>query len=166
MKSVLKVIVLALIFVSCKPDDDPGGGGGGTGQLFEYRIAPAATHGVIATFNAEHYVFLDTRTTLKNKLFVFLPGTSGAPGFYSEILKTASAAGFHTIGLMYPNGSDMYIAASASPDNTQFSKCRLEIFNGTNQTTGVNVDADNCINTRLVKLLQYLQTQHPEQNWQ
>lgn len=166
MRSHCSIIFCALLFTSCSSGDDTGGGGTGTGQFFEYHIAPSVTHPVISTFNSDHYVYLDTRTTLKNKLFVFLPGTSSAPFFYTEILKNATAAGFHSIGLMYPNGSDMYIASSASLDNTQFSKCRLEIFNGSNQTNGVTVDADNCINTRLIKLLQYLQAQHPEQNWQ
>jgi hypothetical protein len=164
MKVLLSCLVV-LLFASCRPDDDPPGGGGG-GQLFEYHVAPSATHAVISTFNNDHYVFLDTRTTLKNKLFVFLPGTSGSPFFYTQILKQAAAYGFHAIGLMYPNGSELYVASATSLDNTQFGKCRLEIFNGTNQSAGVTVDADNCIKTRLIKLLEYLARTYPTQNWQ
>lgn len=167
LNPLLYLAMAVFVLSSCSGDDGPpGGGGGGTGQFFEYKIAPSATHSVITTFNSDHYVYLDTRSTLKNKLFVFLPGTGSAPFFYTELMKVAAASGFHVIGLMYPNASDMYIASSASLDNTQFSKCRLEIFSGVNQTNGVNVDADNCISTRLIKVVQYLQTQHPEQNWQ
>jgi hypothetical protein len=164
MKNLLPAMLLSIFFVSCNDDTPPPPPD--APQLFEYKITPSTTHAPITQFNAEHFVYLDTRVTRKNKLFVFLPGTSGAPGFYQLILKQAAAAGFHTIGLMYPNASDMYIASSASPDNTQFSRCRLEILTGTDATNGVNVDVDNCINTRLVKLLQYLQQQYPAQNWQ
>jgi hypothetical protein len=167
MKYLLTAGFMIFLFTACSNDDEnTGGGGDPVGQLFEYRITPAATNPVITQFNNEHFVYLDTRVTRKNKLFVFLPGTSSAPFFYTEILKKSAYWGYHAIGLMYPNGSDLYIASTLSPDDTQFSRCRLEIFSGVNQTTGVNVDADNSINNRLVKLLQYLQQQHPDQNWQ
>ncbi len=79
----LFVLLLTILFFSACNDDDPGGGGGGnTGQLYEYRVAPSTTHSAISNFNNEHFVYLDTRSTLKNKLFVFLPGTSGMPFFF------------------------------------------------------------------------------------
>jgi hypothetical protein len=110
-------------------------------------------------------VVLDTRTTLKNKLFVFLPGTTGFPSVYKLIVKKAASMGYHSIGLMYPNSTDLYTASAASSDNTLFGKCRQEIFDGSDQTTGVSVNADNCIRTRLQKLLLYLNTMHPDQRW-
>ncbi len=136
------------------------------GQTFEYSILPSLTNNAITSFNNEHYIYLDTRTTLKNKLFVFLPGTTGYPAVYKLIVKKAASLGYHSIGLMYPNNSDLYTASASSTDNTQFGKCRQEIFDGTDQTSGVSVNADNCIKNRLYKLLLYLQTLHPDQNWQ
>lgn len=137
-----------------------------SGQTFEYSILPSLTNNAITSFNNEHYIYLDTRTTLKNKLFVFLPGTTGYPAVYKLIVKKAASLGYHSIGLMYPNNSDLYTASATSTDNTQFGKCRQEIFDGTDQTSGVNVNADNCIKSRLYKLLLYLQALHPDQNWQ
>ena len=136
------------------------------GQTFEYSILPSLTNSAITTFNNEHYIYLDTRTTLKNKLFIFLPGTTGYPAVYKLIVKKAAALGYHAIGLMYPNNSDIYTAAGSNADNTQFGKCRQEIFDGTDQTTGVSVNSDNCIKNRLYNLLVYLQGLHPDQNWQ
>jgi hypothetical protein len=108
---------------------------------------------------------VDTRTTLKNKLFVFLPGTTGSPEFYKLIVRKASSLGYHAVGLMYPNSYDMYTASSVSPDSNQFEKCRQEIFDGTNQTLGVNVDSNNCIKNRLYRLLVFLQQRYPALNF-
>lgn len=163
MKNWLLVPATVLMVSCIKNDPFPSPG---PGQLYEYKVLPSATSTAISLFNSDHYIYFDTRATAKNKLFVFLPGTTGAPGFYTLVLKKAAALGYHSIGLMYPNNSDLYIAASNNADNTAFGKGRKEIFEGTNQIAVVNVNADNCIKTRLVKLLQYMQVQQPTQNWQ
>jgi hypothetical protein len=99
-------------------------------------------------------------------LFVFLPGTTGFPSVYKLIVNKAASLGYHAIGLMYPNNSDLYVASATSTDLSEFGKCRQEIFDGTDQTTGVSVNSANCIKNRLYKLLVALQQQHPTQNWQ
>jgi hypothetical protein len=136
------------------------------GAFYEYLVPPSATNPSILLYNNNHYVCVDTRTTLKNKLFIFFPGTSGSPEVYKLIVKKAASLGYHAIGLMYPNGSELYSWSASNPDNSQFGKCRQEIFDGTNQTLGVNVDANNCIKGRLYKLLQYLSTRYPGLNFQ
>jgi hypothetical protein len=169
MKKLLLTLCAITVLFSCKKSDavDPGTGPTPPApQLYEYKILPSATNAAIASFNNEHYVYFDTRVTAKNKLFVFFPGTSAMPAFYTDIVKKAARLGYHAIGLMYPNNSDLYVASASSPDNNQFGLCRSEIFNGIDVTTGVTVNADNCIKNRLVKLLQYLQQQNPSQNWQ
>jgi hypothetical protein len=158
--------LLVISFSACKKNNSTDGGNTINGNVFEYSILPSATNSAISSFNSEHFVSLDTRTTIKNKLFIFLPGTSGSPNFYKLIVKKAAALGYHSIGLMYPNNSDLYSASATSNDLTQFGKCRQEIFDGTEQTSGVTVDLNNCIKNRLHKLIIYLQQQNPEQNWQ
>lgn len=173
MKRILQYCFLAILVLGCKKnsiDDNNGNNNNNnnnnvTPQLYEYPILPSSTNNAITTYNNEHYVYLDTRVTQLNKLFVFLPGTTGTPFFYRLILKKAAALGFHSIGLMYPNNSDIYTAAASSSDNTLFGKCRQEIFDGTDQVSGVSVNVDNCIKNRLIKLIQYLQQNYPTQNW-
>ena len=105
-----KYIVIAFIFLaSCKKNNDvttnvgnPTDSSGSVGQFYEYNILPSATNSSIVLFNSVHEVCLDTRTTLKNKLFVFLPGTTGFPATYKLIVKQAASQGYHAIGLMYP----------------------------------------------------------------
>lgn len=137
-----------------------------SGAFYEYLIAPSATNPAITVYNNNHYVCADTRVSAKNKLFVFLPGTTGFPEAYKLIVKKAASLGYHSIGLMYPNNSDLYVASGMSADNTLFGKCRQEIFDGTDQTSGVSVNSDNCIKNRLYKLLLYMQAQYPALNFQ
>jgi len=169
MKRLALLLPFLLVLTSCEKSEAPLDSEAlpvRRGNLYEYLVAPSATNPSILLYNNNHYVCVDTRTTLKNKLFVFFPGTSGSPEFYKLIVKKASSLGYHAIGLMYPNGSELYSWSASNPDNTQFGKCRQEIFDGTNQTLGVSVDANNCIKGRLYKLLQYLAIRYPSLNFQ
>ena len=169
MKKIYIISCFFLLLISCKKTsvtDSNNNGNNETPQLFEYNVLPSSTNPAITAYNSEHFVSVDTRLTLRNKLFVFLPGTTGSPNFYKLIVKKAASMGYHAIGLMYPNSSDIYTASTASSDLLEFGRCRQEIFDGTNQTSGVSVDSNNCIKSRLYKLLQYLSIQHPNQNWQ
>jgi hypothetical protein len=172
MKRTLQIIyILLLSFLSCKKKNEVivnGNGNNNNGdtiKLYEYNILPSSTNPNIISYNNEYEVCYDNRTTLLNKLFVFLPGTTGSPSYYKLIVQKASSLGYHAIGLMYPNNSDLYTSAAASSNLDEFGKCRQEIFDGSDQTSGVNVNADNCIKSRLYKLLIYLQSQYPNQNW-
>ncbi len=136
-----------------------------TTHFFEYNILPSATDVAINSYNTAHQVMIDTSVAPKNKLFVFLPGTTGTPYYYRLVLKKAADMGYHAIGLMYPNGSDLYTAAASNPDLTAFGRGRKEIFEGTDEITGVNVNPSNSIKNRLYKLLVYLNAQYPNQHW-
>jgi len=169
MKKIYLISCFFLLLISCKKTsitDSNNNGNNESPQLYEYNVLPSATNPAITAYNSEHFISVDTRLTLRNKLFVFLPGTTGSPNFYKLIIKKAASLGYHAIGLMYPNSSDIYTASTASSDLLEFGRCRQEIFDGTNQTNGVSVDSNNCIKSRLYKLLQYLSIQHPNQNWQ
>ena len=172
--SFITFIVLVLLCISCRKNKTDVINNNNTNidtihtsppQLFEYLILPSATNSAIVTYNNAHEVLIDTRIVLKNKLFVFLPGTTGMPTAYKLIVKKAASLGYHTIGLMYPNGTDIYTAAANSTDNTLFGKCRQEIFDGIDHTSGVSVDQNNCIQNRLLQLLLYLKSHYPTQQW-
>lgn len=172
MKKIYIISCYFLLLISCKKttvidsNNNSNNSNNVTPQLYEYNVLPSATNAMINSYNAEHFISVDTRTTLKNKLFVFLPGTTGSPSFYKLIVKKAASLGYHAIGLTYPNSSDLYTASATSSDLLEFGRCRQEIFDGTNQTSGVSVDNNNCIKSRLYKLIQYLSVQNPNQNWQ
>lgn len=172
MKNLIYFSFIVLLFSCKKTPVDTSGNGNGNGNgnnnnpavIFERFITPSTVNPMVVGFNSQHYVYVDT-FALKNKLFVFLPGTTGSPQFYKLIVKKAASMGYHSIGLMYPNNSDLYTAAASNADNTQFGKCRQEIFDGTDQSAGVNVNYPNCIQRRLYDLLFYLQQQDTLHNW-
>ncbi len=171
MNRVPKIIcVLLLSFFSCKKKEtiiinNANNNNSDTIKLYEYNVLPSSTNPFISSYNNEHEVCFDNRSTLLNKLFVFLPGTTGSPSYYKLIVKKAAALGYHAIGLTYPNNSDLYTSAATNSDLGEFGRCRQEIFDGTDQTAGVNVNTDNCIKNRLLRLLSYLQLTYPNQNW-
>lgn len=171
MRQIMNCLVFSVVMFSCKKSDTNNGSGNNNNtptdepQLYQYEVTPSTTNASITSFNNVHEVILDTRTSQLNKLFVFLPGTTGFPSVYQLIVKKAAALGYHSIGLMYPNNSDIYTAAGSSSNLNDFGNCRQEIFDGVDHASGVSVDGNNCIQSRLLKLLQYLQQQHPTQNW-
>jgi hypothetical protein len=159
-------IFLAILSVGCSKRNNNGGTDPAPlTRLYEYVINPSVTNSAITSFDSPHYVYIDTRVAPKNRLFVFLPGTSGFPSVYTLIVKKAAALGYHSIGLMYPNGSEIYAASGANPDNTSFGRCRQEVFDGSDQTMAITVNPDNSIRGRLTKLLQHLNATYPTQNW-
>lgn len=165
MKEIFLILISVCLLSSCKKTTTDNSNAVAAPNLYEYLIAPSATNANITLYNSNHYVSVDTRTTLKNKLFVFLPGTTGSPEFYKLIVKKAAALGYHAIGLMYPNGGEMYTAASTNTDNTLFGRCRQETFDGSDQTLVLSVNSNNCIKGRLNKLLVYLKQKYPSLNF-
>jgi len=165
MKNLIAALLLISICSCSKKDDIGNPSDPYANKLNEFIVLPSATNPVITTYNDPHYVYLDTRVTPKNKLFIFLPGTTANPSMYSLIEKKAASLGYHCIGLMYPNSSDMYFASATNSDNTSYGRCRQEIFDGSDQSTSLNVDVDNCIKGRLIRLLEYLAETYPSLHW-
>src|SRR5688500_14575185 len=65
------------------------------GSLVEYKILPHDTDSLIRKSDEPHFAFLDTRTTRKNKLLLFMGGTNTSPRYFLEFSKTAASMGFH-----------------------------------------------------------------------
>src|SRR5207248_6273506 len=108
--------------------------------------------------------YFNSGAAARGKLFLFLPGTGGAPAGYTDVLKVAANLGFHSIGLMYDNAITMHSVCADSPDPDAYQKARLAIIlGGTNDF--ITVSATDSITNRLVKLLRYLTNAAPSQNW-
>jgi hypothetical protein len=94
-----------------------------------------------------------------------LGGSYGKPGNYLLFPELAGNNGFNVINLHYPNGTASKTACGTSSDTNCFVKFRNEIIEGVDYSTHVSVDSSNCIYNRVIKLLQYLHTNNPSQNW-
>ena len=132
----------------------------------QHLIRPSATDTAMSAPDNFHYVFPPDGTS-KNKLFLFFPGTGGVPFFYQLILEEASRLGYHSIGLTYPNSRAINSATvcGLTLDTTCHQRAREEVIDGTDRHSTIEVDRTNCIENRLIKLLQYLDSNFPTEGW-
>ncbi|HEX8287387.1 MAG TPA: IPT/TIG domain-containing protein [Pyrinomonadaceae bacterium] len=129
-------------------------------------VNPQVTDAEINVNLEPHYVAINRSATPKNQLLVFLPGTGGLPQYYQLISNRAADLGFHVINLNYPNDEAVRdLCGAPNADLDCYARVRMEILDGTDRTNLVNVNRANSIENRLVKLLVYLQTQFPNDNW-
>jgi pimeloyl-ACP methyl ester carboxylesterase len=129
---------------------------------------PSDTDPEITDFDNRQYAYIDeTATVTKDKLVVLLPGTTGTPFFYREFLRYAATLGYHSLGLMYPNnkavGTLCAIQDRRNPNCPR--EVRLEIIDGTDRTSLVEVDRVNSIENRLIRALEYLDTIDSTEGW-
>ena len=113
----------------------------------------------------QHYSFYNPTCISRSALLIHLGGSFGKPSNYLLFPELAANNGFHVINLHYPNGTAAKTACGTSSDTNCFGKFRKEIIEGIDYSTKVSVDSNNCINNRVIKLLQYLHANHPTQNW-
>jgi hypothetical protein len=130
-------------------------------------FTPSATDPGITQFNNPHYAVVDPANTNQGRLLLFLPGTGGTPFNYRVFPQNAASLGFHTLGLMYPNGDAINVlcAQNAPLDPDAAGNARWEVIDGTDRVSFLNVDRTNGIESRLLKALQYLQAQYPTRGW-
>jgi hypothetical protein len=126
---------------------------------------PQLTDSNITIFTNLHYACNNLELPKRNKLFVFLPGTGGTPFFYQEIVRAAANLGFHSIGLMYVNPTSIVELCAFSLDADCNEDARLEVIDGTDRTTKVNVNRVNSIEYRIIKMLESLDQSFPAQQW-
>lgn len=136
-------------------------------QRTSFFVAPQITDSQIDRNLQNHYAAINPTATAKNQLFLFFPGTGGTPFFQQEVINTAADAGFHAISLNHPNDESVNELCNGvgNADIDCFSKVRLEIKDGGDRSNLVNVTRPNSIENRLIKLLIYLRTQRPADNW-
>ena len=130
-----------------------------------HLVKPSNTDSNITTDDQNHWVYINPDVTPKSKLFVFLPGTFAFPALYSRVLKTAANLGYHTIGLNYPNPLPINVICGISSDTTCHGRARQEVIDGIDRHLAVNVTQPNSIENRLIKSLQYLNNEFPDENW-
>jgi hypothetical protein len=78
----------------------------------------------------------------------------------------AADLGYHAIGLTYPNdlSINMDICVSGT-DVSCYETSRKEVLTGTDYSPYIQVDRTNSAENRLIRLLQYLNSTYPSDNW-
>ena len=187
LKVFVPIFLLGSLALGCGGGASTGSGGATGGgappptlQLVQHSVAPTLTdpgiHSVYALQDEDHQAFLATSgVTLRNQLFVFLPGSTAVPGAYLDIVKEAASQGFHALGLTYENASLVatLIQPYSDPKQPVFDPdCAAKIHDavlfGTgpeNTTPALTVAGPDALVNRLAKALQYLDAQYPQEGW-
>jgi hypothetical protein len=132
-------------------------------QTQTFYVRPNQTDINYSSAQDSNYVVRNTSTQI-NSLVLFLGGSYSSPDDYSIFCQYPATLGFDVISLSYPN-SVATAPLGASSDSLVFNKYRQEVCFGTALSTAVSVDTLNSIYTRTLKLIQYLNTTKPSQNW-
>jgi hypothetical protein len=162
----MKIINIAfgfslIIFTACgKPDNN---NSGPVGQNVSYLVKPAETDSNYSLNEESHYIIRNTGTHL-NKLLLFIGGSYSVPKDYYIFCGHSASIGLDVVSLSYPNGVATAPLGTSS-DQFIFDNYRQELCFGTQLSSVVSTDTLNSINTRAVKLIQYLKNTYPDQNW-
>jgi hypothetical protein len=127
-------------------------------------IFPSLTDVAIDNVFGYHQTYLNTAIAPLNKLFLFLPGSNSNPFAYDAVQKLAAENGYHSLGISYSNATISPLCAGTN-DSLCFDKVRREVITGAAVSDSVNVNIANSINNRVLKALQYLNTNFPSENW-
>lgn len=131
----------------------------------EYLVAPRDTDEEIDSWLAPHVVEIDRTVAPGDLLYVHIPGSYDVPANSTLILKHAARQGYPSIGLRYPNSWTVFTLCSSSADPECFEKVRLEILDGEDRTDIVDISEANSITNRIVRLLEYLDRELPDDGW-
>ncbi len=137
-------------------------------QFEKLEINPLETDPEITLeTDQRHLVFIPHHlASLKDELFVFLPGTDATPSSYENIMHAAAFVGYKTIGLCYHNNVTIFSRCSSAPGDPDCSiLARQENQEGIDVSDQIEVAPADCINNRLIKLLQWLHASRPNKGW-
>jgi hypothetical protein len=132
----------------------------------ERSVNPAQTSNAININLAPHFVINpNPQVAARNRLFVMLPGTLAVPNTYRDVVRTGAARGYHALGLTYPNDDAIEGLCGGSTDPDCAGMTRREVITGEDTSTLVTVNPANSITTRLIALLQFLDSNFPNEGW-
>ena len=123
---------------------------------FVSLIKPSQTDPSIRRFDENHYVVFDPATSAHGELVVFMPGTGGKPTSAARLLRVVATEGYRVIGLEYDDEPAVVQVCPRSPSPSCSGEFRRERIFGNGAESIVN---------RLSKLLEYLDRQHPDDQW-
>lgn len=129
-----------------------------------YPVVPSVTDPAIERFDSPHRVFLDASATPRNELLVYLSGTGATTSDQDEFGRTAAAAGYHVLYLMYPNDVPAAVVQD-DPDPDAFEKFRREVIDGRDRHPRIAVDVPDSILNRLRRALAWLAEHRGNEGW-
>jgi dienelactone hydrolase len=130
------------------------------------RVAPKATDAAIDECLQDHVVCIDPAAAKRNRLFVYLPGTRALAHRYTMLTQEAARSGLHAISLRYVNNFAVNFEVCPYMNDVDcYEDVRKEIIYAEDALESLEITRANSVVNRLVKLLLYLDEQHPGEGW-
>jgi predicted esterase len=130
-----------------------------------YQVKPSQTDPGIKQFDAPSIIMLPQGTSATAQLLVFLPGTGEKPSDENVMLTAAAGQGYRVVGLEYDNTPAIAEVCPNNPSPQCSELVRVtRIFGEASGSPVTNTPAET-IENRLLKLLTYLDEQHPNESW-
>ena len=130
-----------------------------------YSIPPGDADSQVKRFVANNLVLFKNDVAKNSNLLVFFPPTGGTPANSWPFMKAAAKAGYRVIGLEYDNATSVPQTCGKNPDPACSDQFRQKRVFGDDVTKDIDDLPAESIVTRLTKLLEYLNTQHPDEGW-
>jgi hypothetical protein len=127
-------------------------------------VLPRSTDACMTQAADSHFAFRATGVTSVGRLLIFLPGTGAIAQNYQLILAQAARAGYHAVGISYPNDERVSTLCIGQPTSC-YAATRLEILTGIAGSPVVDVNRTNSIENRTIRLLRFLDGTEPSAGW-
>ncbi len=128
-------------------------------------VSPQETDQNITRFTENNVVVYRATVAPTAPLLAFLPGTHGKPENLKRFLTTAAIDGYRAIGLMYDDADAVNVICPSNPNPSCSALVRRKRIYGVDDTNLIDDRPVESIVNRLVKLLLYLNAQHPRDGW-
>ncbi|NHF59999.1 hypothetical protein FK220_011645 [Flavobacteriaceae bacterium TP-CH-4] len=113
----------------------------------------------------KNWAFINPQVSKRNKLLLFFPGTNSLPSWHQMIGKQAASMGYHVVVLRYNNITPIYEICADETNVDCHRNARMEVLTGEDLHDEVSVDRNHSIENRVLRLLQYLEENYPDQGW-
>jgi len=130
-------------------------------------VRPSETDPTIRSFDSAHYILYSVHANTDADLLLFMTGTDGTPPGPRGFLEQAADAGYRVISIAYNDTPAVVAYCPRNPDpacSENFRRMRI-YGDRTLMDPAIDSTAPESIVNRLVKLLQYLNRQHPDAGW-
>jgi predicted esterase len=127
------------------------------------HIAPATVDRAVQEHLQDHTVLMPEQP--RGTLLLWLAGSGAKVDYYTELMKTGRDLGYHVIGLSYANDPSLIQICARAPERDCFRDARLEKITGNDVSNRTRVSRADSIEERLVRLLDYLDAEYPDEGW-
>jgi acetyl esterase/lipase len=136
-----------------------------TAQVRLETVLPIATDPALSGWLGAHGTAFDSIADQRGELLIYMHGQGGTGTGANELLRTAAQAGYHAVGVTYPNDWSPFSICSGSSDPECAEKIRREIIDGQDRTGSITVTRTNSFENRLIKLLKHMDARYPTEGW-